>query len=265
MANEPIIQYRRVGYPKETLDEGSYRNVIEYIGPTDELSGIVETGMKWGDYGGLVTSASGEPIEGTDYAILTVVVERKFDSADYGDGGQGQKQETNYEIDWADVQTPMLEHPAFRNGGGGAHELSKPDLLELKAWEDEPDVDQKALYKFRPAGMGFNQGGGAVYYRELSDNAKLFAKGILMGIEYYIDKAPVARKTETYAGGPPPEGTAGQKDEPSGFDGLPSGYEWIREADRGLRRGGQTRWERTIEWKGTKKVLVDRDEIFWTA
>ena len=56
MAAEPILRFRRVGFPKETLDEGSYRNVIEYIGPTDELSGVVEVGIEWGNYGGLVTS-----------------------------------------------------------------------------------------------------------------------------------------------------------------------------------------------------------------
>jgi len=87
-----------------------------------------------------------------------------------------------------------------------------------------------------------------------------------MGIEYYIDKTPVARKSETYAGGPPPEGSAGQKEEPpDGFEGLPTGYEWIRTAERVLRRGGQTRRDRNIEWTGAKKFLVDRDEIFWTA
>jgi hypothetical protein len=262
MAAEPILRFRRVGFPKETLDEGSYRNVIEYIGPTDELSGVVEVGIKWGNYGGLVTSAFGEPIEGTDHSILTVMVERKFDSADYGDGGVGVKQETNYEIEWVDVQRPLKEHPAFSDGGPSA--LTKADLVELQAWEDEPDVDQKALYKFRPAGLGFVQG-GAPYYRELSDNAKLYAKGRLLGIEYYIDKAPVARKSETYAGGPPPEADAGQKQEPDGFDHLPLGYEWIRTADRGIRRGGQTRWDRNIEWTGAKKVLIDRDEIFWSA
>ncbi len=252
---QTIAQYLRPGFPKETLDEGSYRNVFEYVGPSEELDNIVEIGMKWGSYPGLVVYGAAEPIDKTEYSILTVIVERKFDSADY----DSAKQETNFEIDWVSIQRPLIEHPKFRVGGGGTYQLTETDIIELRAWEDGTDTEKKAEYKFKPKYELSD------YYQDLSTNAKMYAKGVVLGIEYFNDKAPVARRTEAYAGGPPPESNAGQKETPANFPGLPSGYEWIREADRGLRRGGQTRWNRDIEWLGAKKVLVDRDEVFWTA
>jgi hypothetical protein len=99
---------------------------------------------------------------------------------------------------------------------------------------------------------------------ELSANAKLLAKGILLGIEYWVDKAPVARRTDTYVNGPPPKGTAGLKEVPAGFPALPDGYEWIRDADRALRAGGQNKWTNETSWIGAKKVLIDAAQIFWT-
>jgi hypothetical protein len=97
----------------------------------------------------------------------------------------------------------------------------------------------------------------------LTANAQKFAKGIEKGLEYWVDKAPVCRKTETYVGGPPPISTAGQKENPIGIPNQPTGYEWIRSADRSLRRGSAGRWERTIEWLGADKVEADSTQIYW--
>jgi hypothetical protein len=46
---------------------------------------------------------------------------------------------------------------------------------------------------------------------------------------------------------------------------LPDGYEWRKSADRNVTAGKRTRWEKQEEWLGAKKVLHDKDEIFWEA
>jgi hypothetical protein len=48
------------------------------------------------------------------------------------------------------------------------------------------------------------------------------------------------------------------------FPGKPIGYEWLKTADRSISQGGRKRWQKIEEWTGAKKVLVDKDEIFWT-
>lgn len=263
MANESIYSLMRPGFPKESLDENSYRNTIEYVGLYKDIQKAkCRVGIQWGSYPGLVQSAVAEPIEGTEHAILTVVVERKFEKGDYPGGGSGTKIETNEEVDWVDVQRSLYEHPAFRVGGGGAFELNGEDVAAIKAWEKNPYPEYKKIYTYSKDGY---KSGVSAASPTLSDKAKMFARGLEQGLEYWVDKAPVARLTEIYSGGPPPEGSAGQKEDPSGFANVPSGYEWIRTADRGTRSGGQTKWKRSIEWVGAKKVLIDKDEIFWDA
>ena len=263
MARESIYTLMRPGFPKETLDENSYRNTIEYIGKYADIQAAnCQVGITWGDYQGQVTSATAEPIEGTDYAILNVVVERKHDKGDYPGGG-GEKVQSNEELDWVDVQRDLYQHPAFVVGGGGAYELTNEDVAAIKKWEQMPKPEYKKDYIY-VTGKLSEWTGGSEGTATLSANAKMFARGLEMGIDHWVDKAPVARLSEIYLGGPPPDGSAGQKETPT-VDYLPSGYEWVRSSDRGVRRGGQARWQRSIEWIGAKKVWIDRDEIFWTA
>jgi hypothetical protein len=101
------------------------------------------------------------------------------------------------------------------------------------------------------------------YDEELSDNAKKYCAGLNLGLESYEDFAPVARKVTAYAGGPPSSTQAGDKNTPTGIPGLPSGWEWRKSADRSMRAGGQTRWERVEEWTGAQKVLTDKTNIYF--
>ena len=264
MARETIYTLMRPGFPKESLDENSYRNTIEYVGKYSDIQAAnCRVGIQWGDYPGRVQSAVAEPIEGTDRAILTVIVERKFEQADYPGSNTGTKTETNEEIDWVDVQRSLYEHPAFQVGGGGAYELTNEDVAAIKAWEKNPNPEYKKIYTYSKDGY---KTGVSASSPTLTTNAKMFARGLESGLEYWVDKAPVVRLSEIYSGGPPPEGSAGQKEDPTGILGdIPAGYEWIRTADRGVRTGGQTKWKRSIEWVGAKKVLIDKDEVFWNA
>ncbi len=260
MAHEPIYNFRRPGFPKPSYSKDAYRTVIEYVGLMATLYlHSPRMSSEWGEHEGLVTDEWMEPLEGTEYGVLTVVCERKFDPAE-GEGGLGTKVQnaTTYEIEWVDVQRSLFEHPAFRLGAGGDYELDSEDVEAVKKWQVNPDPDYKKDFIYDKAEVGDHQG-------TLSTNAKMLARGLQMGIEYWVDKQPVARRSDTYVKGPPPEGSAGQKDDPEGFDNLPEGYEWIRSSDRAVKAGSQSSWTRDTEWIGCDKVLIDVDEIFWTA
>lgn len=261
MADESIINQRRPGFPKisATAQGGMYE--IEYVGDYDTLYGAATIGETWGDYVGYVTSANIEPIDKTDYGILRVVVEWKFGETNYPGGGTGTLTETNYELDWVDVQRSLYEHPIFRVGGGGVYELTAEDIANIKNWEKMPDPTYKKDYIFATNPETWD--GSSAGTGTLSTNAQSLAKGLEQGIEYWVDKAPVARRSQTYVNGPPPMCEAGRKEDPESFPNLPSGYEWLRSADRATMRGDGNKWNRDTEWLGAAKVLVDVDTIYY--
>lgn len=256
MAIESIIaRYKRPGFPKTTNNEKSYRTTLEYIGPQLELEAEQPAvNVSWGSFDGLVVSSDVTPIEGTDYAVMTVICEYYYSQSDSG-GGTGLATETTYEIEWVEFSRSMYEHPKFRIGGGGTYELDSDDVARIELWKNEQNADLRGDYKVTNDGTEV----------DLSTNAKMFCRGLELAQENYSDFAPVVRVTTTYVGGSPSGSDAGEKDNPPTAAGGPSGYEWRKSADRSLRKGGQTRFDRVEEWVGAIKVLSDRDDIFWTA
>jgi hypothetical protein len=250
---ESIASFRKPGFPKPVKTENGEATLIEYIGATSTLSAAVpDIGDEWGDFEGTVRSTSLVPVEGLDTTSeLTITVELISESPEE----PGVLESESYEIEWVAVARSMYEHPQFAINGGGANELSSVDISEIALWEAEPNTTLKAAYQFQ----------NEYYAGTLSASAKLFARGIELGQTVFEDFAPVARKISTYSGGPPPESEAGQKDEPAGFPRLPDGYEWRKSADRNVTAGKRTRWEKQEEWIGAKKVLHDKDQIFWEA
>ena len=260
MANESIYSSRKPGFPKDSEDEGSYGVIIEYVGLDSVLRPAMPgIGDAWGEYDGRVTSVSIDPEPGSLYSTLTVSCSSKFDTST-SEQGTKLENETSYEIDWVDVQRSLFEHPVF--AAGGARELSSEDKSAIESWKNNPDTDYKPIFIYVQDG-DYSEGVTSLD-PELSTNAKYLATGILKGIEYWVDKVPIARRTDTWVNGPPPAGSAGQKEEPIGFPNLPPGYEWIRDADRALRAGGQNTWSNETSWIGSRKVLIDVDEIYWT-
>ncbi|GAA5124678.1 hypothetical protein JIN84_12990 [Luteolibacter yonseiensis] len=254
MAGEPIYNQRRQGFPKESRNATSYLTTIEYVGLHSDLrSASPPVGSTWGDYPGIVSDLDLSPLEGTESAILTVVVELKFSNE-----GQGELQESNEEIEWASVSRSMYEHPEFSINGSGSYKLTSEDIAAIKKWQEMPDVAKKKDYKYY---KGDKPGDGE---ETLSSHAKMFARGIELGVEYYVDKAPVARLTQTYVNGPGPTSKCGEKDTPS-VSNIPSGYEWVRETDSSVRSGEDRKWTRRLEWMGADKVLVDVKDIYWTS
>lgn len=259
MATEFIYDLRRPGFPKYDNSEGSFRTSIEYVGPIDELTREEpEIGNTWGDYRGIVSTSRIEPIEGTEYGILSVECEARFQAG--GDIGyaEGTKQEEKWEIDWVMFTRSWYEHKAFRIGGGGDYALQPMDVYEIGLWETEEDNFLKEQYSYRPPFGGETQ--------TLSDNAKMFVQTILLGIPEWEDYVPVIRKTTTYSRGGPKDSTAGLKEDVGDFEDKPSGYEWRKTAHRSVQAagGGSTKWDGVEEWTGASKVLYDRNEVFWS-
>lgn len=256
MAAESILSYKRPGFPKESASAGGRVTIIEYIGPDATLRPASPvTSATWGDYGGRVQDVEIDPIEGTTASVLTVRILLEWGAADYG-SATGTEQVTVHEIDWVDVQTDIFQHKVFRTGG--TYALDNDDLIELRRWQDMTDVTLKAEWKFYLDDTNEDTG-------TLSANAQVLAKGLLLGIEYYNEKAPVLRKSTFYLNGPPPQSGGGIKEDPGSFpqiSGL-SGYEWLRSADRSLQTGTEKEWRRDQEWTGARKILVDAENIYW--
>lgn len=252
MAAESILTYKKPGFPKTANTEKSYQVTIEYVGPQATLEAAEPAvNAVWGDYPGIVTGSQLSPIEGTTQCELTVNVEYNYDGAEYP---TGEQRETTIEVEWVSFQRPMLEHPEFRKGNGGTYQLDELDIADIEEWRNAPP-SLKGIYKYKDSNTDAEN--------ELGANAQKFCNGIELGLETYEDYAPVVRKTTTFAGGLPGDSEAGAKDTPPTFPGLPAGYEWRKSADRGVRAGGQTRWDRIEEWIGALKVLVDKDEIYF--
>jgi hypothetical protein len=258
MAAESILTFRRPGFPRTTNNETAFSTVVEYIGPLTTLEAARPvSNASWGDYTGRVKTTELEPIEGTDKAIMVVILEYKYEAGTNGTE-PGIPAEISLEVEWVMFQRSMYEHPVFAIGEGGDHALTSADIAAIEKWENEDNADEKALYKYKVKEDDTE-------YETLSANAKMFARGIELGQSSWEDYSPVVRKTTNMLGGPPGISAAGQKDNPPSFDGGPAGYQWRKSADRGIKAGGQTKWERQEEWLGAKKVLTDKDEIFWTA
>ncbi len=254
MAESTILQYKKPGFPKEEITEKEYSTRIEYIGPQDDLEAAsAGLGESWGSYPGVISTANIDSVEGSTYATLTVVVTQKTDLA--SDSTVGEKERETYEIEWVSINRPLAEHPEFYNI------LTAQDLTDIDFWKNEQDPTLKAVYKYdaRIVSEGISD------ETTLDALAQKYAKGVLLQSEEWEDFSPVVRKTSFYVNGPPPDSSAGQKEDPIGIPNVPTGYEWRKSADRSLNTEGQNRWQKIEEWTGAKKVLIDKDEIFWTA
>ena len=254
MAAEPLINYKKPEYPKTEYNETGVITRIEYIGATATLdAGKPAIGDAWGEYFGTAKTVTIEPTEDVDVSVLMVTMDSTTDNTDIE---PGEKISESYEIRWVTVERNMLEHPAFAIDGEGPHKLSPQDIYDLEKWKaPENTRELREAYSYNERG----------YDIVLNAPAKMFARGIELGQETFEDKAPIAIKISEYVNGPPPETNAGLKEEPDGVPNIPSGFEWRKETADSTRAGGALKWDLTEEWVGAKKVLHDRENIYWLA
>lgn len=263
---DPLANYIRRGYPKEGFNANGYQTIIEYVGPRANLYGQINLGEPWGDYRGVVDDLYGDPLPGTtdDYVILVCRVLAKFGDEQSPADVLGEEQETTYEIDTVDVTKDLIDHPEFLENG--IHELSISDKIAIEKWREMPIPEFREAYLYYDGDIRSIDANELTSSQltELADNAKVYAKGVLLNVENWIAKAPLLRKSTIYKNGlPPAPEKIGEKDTPISFPGVPQGYEYIKEADRALNNGKQNEWRHDQEWLGADKVLIDSKKIYW--
>jgi hypothetical protein len=260
MADESIINYRRPGFPRVQKGERGTITTIEYIGPTATLEAATpDRNSAWGEYSGTVKDTDIEPVELTSYSVLIVVMESIYDvSGGGGEGEAGTPGAITYEVEWTMFDRSIFEHPEVAVGLGGTRELTSEDIAAIEKWQNTEDVTEKKDFKYKKSPDD-------AAYVELSANAKYVARGIQLGQEKFEDYAPVVRVTTEYFDGLPELPIAGMKDNPPSFIGGPPGYEWRKTADRAISGEVETKWNRVEEWIGAKKILSDKDSLYWEA
>lgn len=150
-----------------------------------------------------------------------------------------------YEIDWVQVDKPLETHPIYKNPSG-TYNLTDDDLVDLQTWEQEPDPVLKKAFSYNVNGDTAT----------LGPNAQNIAKKKLKGVTSYLLFIPVLKKTSSgYQ--PPSTSAAGHVEVPPGFPSVPTGYTFIKTADRGQRTGKNKKWERQEEWTGFDTVDSD--------
>jgi len=149
----------------------------------------------------------------------------------------GSENTSIHEIEWAEVQRPLAQHKRFQTGG--ENPLDDGDWTDIDGWKAEPDQSLRKDFKYK------DKTGTEV---TLGDGAQEFCKKLLRGQEIYNEYTPVARLT-TSSTTKPTTGACGTIVSSPSVEGFPSGYKWLKTADRACKRS--KKWERVQEWTGT--------------
>ncbi|HUB68015.1 MAG TPA: hypothetical protein VL981_11075 [Candidatus Methylacidiphilales bacterium] len=176
-----------------------------------------------------------------------------------------------YEIEWVEIDRPLLMNPRYAVGGSGAKALTSQDVAMIQKWEDEDDPDYKNKFQFKvlqalgvtSIGMtgatDTNQTVGEVpgyNIYTLSANAQDYAAKRLKGIDSYRLWCPVARQTiETFT--LPNVDPCGVIEDPPSAIGAPTGYSYQRSAQRATKTGRYGKWQQQQEWQGFDTIDSD--------
>ncbi|MDD2706717.1 MAG: hypothetical protein PHV34_01805 [Verrucomicrobiae bacterium] len=145
-------------------------------------------------------------------------------------------QQPTYEIEWVAVDKKLLHHPMWQSETG--YPLTEADRDAIAEWESQTSATKRAEA-----------------YAKLGENAKVYADKIDLGIESYTVYSPVARKTSC-SWEAPTTGYCGKMQTPQA-PSFPTGYVWVKTADRSTRTGRNGKWERVEEWTGAEWVDSD--------
>jgi hypothetical protein len=154
---------------------------------------------------------------------------------------QSEPYQPQYEIEWVEIERKLEQHPRYQTGGAKA--FTDEDFASLPKWEDEADPALKKIFKFTIVNADNKK-----ETKELSENAKDLATKKLRGQESYIIYSPVARRT-SQSRDVPVTSPCGKRQTPA-VPSVPSGYVWLKTADRATRTGRYGKWERIEEWTG---------------
>lgn len=267
MSYATLAPYLRPEFPvfKETAQ--SVGNVYSYRGPTATISANIPSMFAtWAD-GRAVRGIEFTPgIDNSGYSDLVIDTTYSFEATEIV---STTLESERYQVRWMPHELPLLSHPEFSPGGGGLYDLSEKHtdngyersfLTDVMGWEDETNLKLREANQWAPIING--QVSASLVY-QATDAAALYISLRKQGFTSYTDFSPVWTKVSVYTGtNAPGVGACGQKGTPSGA-GCPTGYEWIKSGDNAERIGNQTKWQRTEEWTGFKKVWFDTDTVFF--
>jgi hypothetical protein len=149
-----------------------------------------------------------------------------------------------YEIEYVATDKPLESHPRYRPDG--AMPLTTNDLVALQFWDNEPIYANKIVFKFEDADNN---------PQTLSTQAQDLAAKKLRGQTSYALYSPVCRATVSSRTLPVTFG-AGFIDTPT-VPSAPSGYTYLKTADRATMTGRHTKWEQQEEWTGADYIDPD--------
>jgi len=248
--------------PQISYDANRFMVTRHYEGPWDAIiSNQPVNGQSWQDMptAVLITKTSLTPKPG-GIGHLEV----------YGETpGTGNSGTPTYEIEWVEVDRPLIMNPIFAVGGSGAYALTAQDVAMIGKWEEEDNFVLKNAFQYKVPQDNNNPGTGSaaptstttvngvtfnVY--TLSTNAQFYAGKRLKGIESYRLWAPVARQTiETYT--LPGSNPCGVIEAPPDAIGAPTGYTYQRSAQRATKTGRYGKWQQQQEWQGADTIDTD--------
>jgi hypothetical protein len=187
----------------------------------------------------------------------------------YGETQAPANATATYEIEWVEVDRPLLMNPRYAVGGDGAKALTAQDVAMIQKWEEEDNFVLKNAFQYKVPQDNNNPGTGdaaptssttvnGVIFNiyTLSTNAQDYAGKRLKGIESYRLWAPVARQTiETFD--LPTANPCGVIEAPPGAIGAPTGYTYQRSAQRATKTGRWGKWQQQQEWQGADTIDTD--------
>jgi len=244
------------GHPRAYANDSLTGSIYAYHGATTTIdANIPGVGEVWADGNPVVSTEKFQFNTLSARSELIVVTGNPVIYS--GTLGTPAVEETLYELEWRAVTLPLEVHPVFRTSG--TYAIDATGRKHILGWKAELNPTLKSERKYKPLNSYGLPVGAEV---TISGNALEFIKLLEIGVEEYIDYAPIWRKRSMYRGSTtPPVSTIGQKGTPSG-SGYPTGYEWVKSKDSAQRVGRSSRWRRDEEWEGAKVVWVDIDEVF---
>ena len=143
------------------------------------------------------------------------------------------------ELEWMEIQRPLLQHPRYQSGGAMA--LNDDDLDIIEEWKNAATAAERKTIYAKIVGLQM-------------DGALDFVDKLKHGQESYTVHAPVVRLT-TKSAAEPACGGCDVITMPPGEAHPPAGYAWLKSADRKVRQEGL--WCRVQEWMGADDIDGD--------
>lgn len=247
-----LVDHLKYGYPIETKDDTGVARVYEYRALASVLDPLTPSTFSSID-SMPVQRTERKVLENPDWIDLTVYVYQPYAATTVE---QTDNQYPFFEIDQVQNEKTLRQHPDFIT-------FTAADWKAVLAWDAETDTVARADFKYYVRDAAGEAVGASVALTGTSSTGqKAYATLRLLGVESFLDFAPVVRRTSRYNGNNPPSSAdTGQKVTAPSY--APAGYEWLKTADRvskaGLNAGF---WIRQEEWIGARKILLDKDDLF---